>query len=194
MASNMDSSINKGSDLVIEFSCFSCQENGSNIEAEFYCLECSTFYCSKCVEHHNVLNKKHAILGKEYISQWPESNVGDLEQCQQHRKEKLTGFCEDHSELICHACRINNHQKCSDVVFIADKVKDLHQNADFNKLSAIVDEQNWRLMYKIVGFGENMKSLEKSYETILGEINAFRKHTNHSLKKLEKNTKDELAT
>ncbi|KAH3720651.1 hypothetical protein DPMN_063554 [Dreissena polymorpha] len=60
-----------------------------NTEADFYCEECSKFYCSKCVEYHNYLYKKHAILDKKNISQWPETNVRQQEQCQEHKKEKL---------------------------------------------------------------------------------------------------------
>ncbi|KAH3707847.1 hypothetical protein DPMN_067265 [Dreissena polymorpha] len=112
MASNFDSSIHGGSDLFFDFSCFYCQENDRNTEAEFYCEKCSQFYCQKCVELHNTLFKKHGIFGKENISQWPNTNVDAQEQCQEHKKE-LTGFCEDHSELICHVCHINNHQYVS---------------------------------------------------------------------------------
>ncbi|KAH3720753.1 hypothetical protein DPMN_063656 [Dreissena polymorpha] len=110
MASYMESLIHKGSESYFDFSCFTCQENDRNTEADFYCEECSKFYCSKCVKHHNYLYKKHAILDKKNISQWPETDVSEQEICQEHKKEKLTGFCEDHSQLICHACHVHNHQ------------------------------------------------------------------------------------
>ncbi|XP_052249003.1 uncharacterized protein LOC127856869 isoform X2 [Dreissena polymorpha] len=192
MASYLESSINKGSDF--DFSCFTCQENERNTEAEFYCEECAKFFCGKCVKLHNSLFKKHATLGKVNISQWPENNVDSQELCQEHKKEKLTGFCEDHSELICHACHINNHQKCSHVVHIADKVKNLHQKGDFKQLSATVKTQQQHLIHKKDDFEENMKSLEKSYQKILEEMNALRKTINDSLDLLEKNTKKELDT
>ncbi|XP_052249001.1 uncharacterized protein LOC127856868 isoform X2 [Dreissena polymorpha] len=194
MASNMESSIHRGSDLFYDFSCFTCQENERNTEAEFYCEECAKFFCGKCVKLHNTLFKKHATLGKGNIRQWPETNVDSHEQCQKHTKEKLTGFCEDHSELICHGCHINNHQKCSHVVHIADKVKNLHQQGDFKQLSATVKTQQQQLIHMKDYFEENMKSLEKSYQKILEEINAIRKTINDSLDLLEKNTKKELDT
>ena len=112
MASSMESSINKGCDFIFDFNCFTCQENENdrNTEAKFYCEECSKFFCGKCVELHNSLFKKHALLGKENISQWPETDVVELQQCKEHRKEKLTIFCEDHSQVICHVCHFHNHQ------------------------------------------------------------------------------------
>ncbi|XP_052245443.1 RING finger domain and kelch repeat-containing protein DDB_G0271372-like isoform X2 [Dreissena polymorpha] len=190
----MESSINIGSKSFFDFSCFRCQENDRNTEAEFYCEDCSKFYCSKCVDYHNSFYTKHALLGKKNISQWPESNVSQLEQCQKHKKEKLTGFCEDHSELICHACHVHNHQKCSHVVLIADKVKDLHQKGDFKQLSETFDTQYQQLIHKKNDLEENMKSIEKSYKKILEEINALRKTINDALDQLEKYTKKELDT
>ncbi|XP_052222321.1 uncharacterized protein LOC127838542 [Dreissena polymorpha] len=194
MAPNMESSIQRGSDLLFDFSCFTCKENDRNTEAEIYCEDCSKLYCSKCEEHHNYLYKKHTILSKQNISQWPETDVNELEQCQEHMREKLTGFCEDHSQLICHVCHINNHQKCSHVLLIADKVKDLYQKGDLKQLSATVETQLQQLISKKDDFEENMKSLEKSYNKTLEEINALRNTINDSLNQLEKNTKKELDT
>ena len=112
MASNMDSSINRRCHFIFYCSSSTCQENGSNREAEFYCEECSKtkFFCGICVELHNALFKEHAMFGKENISQWPGPDVVELEQCKEHRKEKLTKFCEDHSQLICQVCHVHNHQ------------------------------------------------------------------------------------
>ncbi|KAH3880214.1 hypothetical protein DPMN_004124 [Dreissena polymorpha] len=110
MASNVESSIEKGCDVIYDFSCLTCQENDRNSEAAFYCEECSKFFCCNCVELHNTLFKRHELLGRNHISQWPKTNVDELEICQEHTKERLTGFCEDHLELICHVCHLHNHK------------------------------------------------------------------------------------
>ncbi|KAH3749734.1 hypothetical protein DPMN_184244 [Dreissena polymorpha] len=52
------------------------------------------------MEYHNYLFKKHETLGTENINKWPFSTVNAQEKCQEHRKAKLTGFCEDYSELM----------------------------------------------------------------------------------------------
>ncbi|KAH3717170.1 hypothetical protein DPMN_059950 [Dreissena polymorpha] len=83
-------------------------------------------------------------------------------------------------------------RKCSHVVLIADKVKDLHQKEDFKQLSASFDTQYQQLIHKKDDLEENMKSLEKSHKKILEEINALRKKINDSLDQLEKNTKKEV--
>ncbi|XP_052259601.1 RING finger domain and kelch repeat-containing protein DDB_G0271372-like [Dreissena polymorpha] len=194
MASNMEGSIHRGCDFIFDLNCFTCQETDRNTEAEFYCDKCSKLYCSKCVEHHNYLYKKHAIFGKENISLWPESDVVEQEKCKEHTKEKLTIFCEEHSVLICHVCHFHNHRKCNHLVLISDKVKQLHQKGDFKQLSATIYTQHQQLIHEKDDLEENIKSLEKSYKAILEEINALRKTINDSLDQLEKYTKKELDT
>ncbi|KAH3816296.1 hypothetical protein DPMN_117809 [Dreissena polymorpha] len=108
MSANLESLIQSGYDLIFPF--FTCQGNIIYKKAEFFCKECSKCYCGTCGEYHNFLFKKHAIWGKEKISQWPETNVNVQEQCQKHKGEKLTAFCEDHSKLMCRVCRIYTHK------------------------------------------------------------------------------------
>ncbi|KAH3707891.1 hypothetical protein DPMN_067310 [Dreissena polymorpha] len=131
-----------------------------------YCEECSKLFCGTCVKLHDTLFKKHATLDKGNISQWPDTNVDALEQCQEHKKQQLTGF--------------------------SDRVKDLHQKGNFKKLSETLDTLNVQLIQKKDDFEESMKSLEQSYNTILEEIKALRKKINVLLDELEKNTIKEL--
>ncbi|KAH3783461.1 hypothetical protein DPMN_161399 [Dreissena polymorpha] len=112
MASNLEDIIHRGCDSFFDFACFTCEGNGGNTEAEFYCKECSQLWCSKCVEHHNYLYKKHAILGKKNITEWPKTNVGELEKCQEHKKEKLRRTSEDHKQMIiCNVCHVHNYHQ-----------------------------------------------------------------------------------
>ncbi|KAH3720304.1 hypothetical protein DPMN_063200 [Dreissena polymorpha] len=48
------------------------------------------------------VTNKHAILSKENISLWPETDVVEQDKCKEHQKEKLTIYCEEHNVLICH--------------------------------------------------------------------------------------------
>ncbi|XP_052213579.1 uncharacterized protein LOC127832260 [Dreissena polymorpha] len=118
MSANLESLIQSGYDLIFPF--FTCQGNIIYKKAEFFCKECSKCYCGTCGEYHNFLFKKHAIWGKEKISQWPETNVNVQEQCQKHKGEKLTAFCEDHSKLMCRVCRIYTHNQCRKVTPISE--------------------------------------------------------------------------
>ncbi|KAH3843893.1 hypothetical protein DPMN_117427 [Dreissena polymorpha] len=112
MASNIGYSVHRGSDVFFDFPCGTCQGNDKNIEAEFYCDQCTTFLCGKCMKHHKRLFQKHATLGKESISKWPVSNATSdvLDRCRIHIDRTLETFCEDHNELLCTVCHIYNHQ------------------------------------------------------------------------------------
>ncbi|KAH3873523.1 uncharacterized protein LOC127869030 [Dreissena polymorpha] len=191
MATYFSSSIRKGSDVFFEFPCITCQGNDRNTEALFYCTECSKAYCGKCVEHHNVLYMKHAIMGKEAISKWSVTNVDASERCQEHKQE-LTGFCEDHKELLCHVCHVYNHQKCSHVVIIADKLKDLQQTGEYKKMSALFDSYYRLLILKKNSLEKSIQFHEKSCDKIREEINELRKKINDELDQLERNTVKEL--
>ncbi|XP_052215630.1 uncharacterized protein LOC127834081 isoform X2 [Dreissena polymorpha] len=196
MASNFETSINRGSDLFFDFSCYTCKGNDRTTEAEFYCEDCSKVYCGTCLEYHNFLYQKHVTLDKKNFSNWPvsDSTFDVLEQCKVHKDRKLEILCEDHSELMCTVCHVYNHKKCSHVVLIADKVKDLHQKGEFKQLSATLDTLHGQLILKKDDFEESLKSLEQAYNTILEEINALRKAINDSLDQLERNTIKELDT
>ncbi|XP_052246680.1 E3 ubiquitin-protein ligase arc-1-like [Dreissena polymorpha] len=158
MASNFESSIHTGSDLFFDFLCFTCQGNDKTTEAEFYCEDCSKVYCGKCLEYHNFLYQKHATLDKKKISKWPVTNstFDVLEQCQVHKDRKLEIFCEDHSELMCTVCDMYNHRKCSHVVLIADKVKDLHQ-----KVASCAVSPDGDRIYVIKGRREQLVTLSR---------------------------------
>ncbi|KAH3854418.1 E3 ubiquitin-protein ligase arc-1-like [Dreissena polymorpha] len=194
MASNFESSIYRGSDLFFDFSRFTCLGNDRNTEAEVYCKDCSKVYCGKCLEYHNFLYQKHATLDKKNISKWPVSNatIDALEQCQVHKDRKLETFCEDHSELMCTVCHVYKHKKCSNVVLIPDKVKDLRQKGDFKQLSAILNTLHEQLIQKKDDLEKSMKSLKRFFKNILKEINGLRKAINDSLDQLERNTIKEL--
>ncbi|KAH3735742.1 hypothetical protein DPMN_042277 [Dreissena polymorpha] len=86
------------------------------------------------------------------------------------------------------------YRKCSHVELIADKVKDLHKKEEFMLLSAIIDSIHEQLNRKKDDFVVNLKSLEKSYNTILEKITVLRNKINDSLDLLERNTTKELDT
>ncbi|KAH3816329.1 uncharacterized protein LOC127832272 [Dreissena polymorpha] len=194
MASNFESSIQRGSDLFFDFPCFTCQENDRNTEAAFYCPQCSKFYCCNCVEHHNNLYKKHSTLGKDKINIWPEATVDLQEQCREHKGEKLTALCEDHNQLLCHVCHIHTHKNCTHVVLITDKVKALQQGGEFKQLSAMLDTFCKKLNQKKDDFEESIQFVDKSHKQILEEINTSHTKITNQLEHLKRETIKELDT
>ncbi|KAH3727030.1 hypothetical protein DPMN_052955 [Dreissena polymorpha] len=111
-----------------------------------------------------------------------------------HTDRKLDAFCEDHGELLCHVCHIYNHQKCSHVVLVADKVNSMHLEGDFKKLSDNVDALLDKLIHNKHNFENDMQCLERSNKEAMKEITSLRKEINDKLDKLETNTILKLET
>ncbi|KAH3707599.1 hypothetical protein DPMN_067009 [Dreissena polymorpha] len=80
-----------------------------------------------------------SLAGGLLTGQWPDTYADALQQCQDHKKEKLTGFCEDHNQLICHTNLTDT-----------DKVKDLHQKGALKQLSATRASRDHLLVEKCI--------------------------------------------
>ncbi|KAH3749332.1 hypothetical protein DPMN_183828 [Dreissena polymorpha] len=64
MATFSQSTIQKGSDMVQDFLCSSCEDTKLDKTADFYCESCVKFYCRICIVMHSQLFTKHAPLWK----------------------------------------------------------------------------------------------------------------------------------
>ncbi|KAH3820521.1 hypothetical protein DPMN_122265 [Dreissena polymorpha] len=103
-------------------------------------------------------------------------------------------FCEDHNELLCTVCHLQNHKQCRHVILIADKVQSLLQKGDFQQLSANLDSLQGHFVEKKTFFEGYMPSTEKTFKQIMEEINASRQNINNYFEQMEKNTTQELQT
>ncbi|KAH3871588.1 uncharacterized protein LOC127868527 [Dreissena polymorpha] len=198
MASNadFDSSVHKGSDLIHDYCCSTCEEDDVSKEAEFHCEKCAKFFCNVCVKLHNLLHRKHTVAGKQDISKWPVAKAIEdtLEQCQKHKDEKLKLFCEVHQQILCTVCHVYNHQKCSHIVLIADKLSALQKEVDFLQISTNLKKLREKINHEKQKKMGKLHSYQISYQKVIDEIGAFRKKMNDALDRLEKTTKQELDT
>ncbi|XP_052267415.1 uncharacterized protein LOC127869125 [Dreissena polymorpha] len=179
------------SDLMFDYSCIICEENDLSTEAEFHCEQCSKRYCGNCLALHNQLYKKHSVTGREKMDKW---NWVRLEQCEEHPTETFTVYCEDHSKMLCQKCHVYNHQKCTEVTLIADKVQDLHQKGVFKTISKTIQTNQEQLNKKIQDMKDNIDSLQVSYTNIIQEINTVHRQLVTALHKLQMNTIKEVKT
>ncbi|KAH3701945.1 hypothetical protein DPMN_076943 [Dreissena polymorpha] len=60
MATLSQSTIEKGSDMVQDFLCSTCEEVKLEESADYYCESCVKFYCRKCIHLHSQLFKKRS--------------------------------------------------------------------------------------------------------------------------------------
>ncbi|KAH3717258.1 uncharacterized protein LOC127855710 [Dreissena polymorpha] len=192
MATFSQSTVDKGSDSFIDFCCSPCHEHKTVQWAEFYCDNCVTFYCAKCINLHSQLFGKHVTYGRGDTSKWPVSKeVEDfLLKCDLHTDKHLEMYCNDHSQLCCTNCAFLNHRQCAKVTLISESVKgplpDLQLLA--RKIQTILEE-----IKKLQNYWDtNMQSLQVSYDKQLHEIHETRKQINSILDNIEQNTMKEL--
>ncbi|XP_052248284.1 uncharacterized protein LOC127856230 [Dreissena polymorpha] len=192
MATFSQSTVDKGSDSIIDFCCSPCLEHKIHQWAEFYCDNCQKFYCAECVTLHGQLFGKHVTYGRGDTSRWPVSKeVEDfLLKCDLHEDKHLEMYCNDHSQLCCTNCAFLNHRLCTKVTLISESARgpppDLQQLS--RKIQTILEEvkkleNNWNT---------NMLTLQTSYNKQLDEILETRQTINKILDKIEKNTIQEL--
>jgi len=114
MAANAKFSVTMehGSDMIYAYRCSRCSEDGRNSEGNHYCQDCSTCYCDTCIQLHNQLHRKHAVLGKSDVDNWSTATVlvGPLVRCEKHPGKILELECMDHRKLCCSVC-IGVHHK-----------------------------------------------------------------------------------
>ncbi|WAR26512.1 TRI33-like protein [Mya arenaria] len=193
MAANYSNSVYETSDLIHDFACSPCKDDGLNNEAEFFCDECKKYYCNNCVNLHNKLFRTHTVLGRQDVSKWlGYAGLSPIEICDKHGDKKLELLCEDHDELCCLICVSLTHRMCQSIKHIPDLVDGLKKQTDFIKLPADVQKINHRLQEITKKRTHNKESLKVSGKKLLAEIQSLRNRVNAKLDELEKKTNDIL--
>ncbi|KAH3704236.1 hypothetical protein DPMN_079292 [Dreissena polymorpha] len=112
MATFSQPTIEKGSDMVLDFLCSTCEEKKLEESADYYCESCVKFFCSKCIDLHSQLFTQHSPHGRGDMKKWPVAKKMEdfLLKCEVHKEENNEMFCEDHSQLCCNKCAFLNHR------------------------------------------------------------------------------------
>ncbi|XP_052778641.1 uncharacterized protein LOC128216090 [Mya arenaria] len=194
MASNFESSIQRGCDVINDFSCSPCEENGLNTEAHHFCTKCTKYYCKNCVSKHNGLYQKHAVLGRKDVKKWEAAlRVSDaLERCEMHPGEALKLICDDHDQLCCHVCVAVDHRQCSKLHPIPDVAKGIQRNIEFQQIPKKIAELEKQFELMKAARMKNTTSLKKTRVAISDKIKTIRKKINEILDKIEMTTVQNL--
>ncbi|XP_052235743.1 uncharacterized protein LOC127847704 [Dreissena polymorpha] len=192
MATFSKTTIEKGSDIVQDFLCSTCEDEKRQESADFYCESCVKFYCQKCIHLHGQLFKKHSPHGRSDMKEWPVSKkVEDfLYKCDVHKEENLAMFCKDHNLLCCNNCAFLNHRQCKMVVLLSDLVK--NTSTDLKKVSSTIQTTLAELKKLQDSQEAAMKSMQISYDEQLQKIQETRQKILSALDMLEKRTLQEM--
>ncbi|XP_052779818.1 uncharacterized protein LOC128217040 isoform X1 [Mya arenaria] len=194
MASNFKSTIQVGCDFIHDFTCSLCKENGFNTEAHHCCTQCTNYYCQNCVSKHNVVYKKHAVLGRKDLKKWEAAHgmVDALERCGMHPGEALKLVCGDHDQLCCPVCVAVDHRQCSKIHPIPDVAKGVQRNIEFQQIPKKIAELEKQFELMKEARMKKTTSLKKTRAAISDEIKTIRKKINELLDKIEKATLQDL--
>ncbi|XP_052781938.1 uncharacterized protein LOC128218326 [Mya arenaria] len=194
MASKFESSIQRGCDFIHDFVCSPCEEDGLNTEAQYFCNQCTKYYCVNCVPVHNKLFKRHSVLDRTDKTKWAAAPgmVDVLERCERHPGEALKLVCGDHDQLCCHVCVAMDHRQCSAIQHIPDVAKGIRKDPEFRQLPQRVAVLRVQIEDMKNDRKKNSSSLRKTRTAILDEIKAIRRKINDILDQMEKTTVQEL--
>ncbi|XP_052781494.1 uncharacterized protein LOC128218025 [Mya arenaria] len=194
MASKFESSIQRGCDFIHDFVCSPCEEDRLNTEAQYFCNQCTKYYCVNCVPVHNKLFKRHSVLDRKDVKKWAAApgTVDVLERCERHPGEALKLICGDHDQLCCHVCVAVDHRLCSSIQHIPDVARDIRKDPGFRQLPQQVAVLRKQIEDMKNDRKKNSSSLRKTRTAIVDEIKAIRKMINGMLDKMEKTTVQEL--
>jgi len=101
-----------GSDMLYDYNCHSCWEDGKNTEANHCCQDCAQCFCDVCIKLHSKLLKRHAVLDRNDVDKWSTDTalVGPLVRCDNHMGEILKLYCRDHRRPCCSVCISVDHK------------------------------------------------------------------------------------
>ncbi|WAR26709.1 TRI33-like protein, partial [Mya arenaria] len=193
MASNFGSSVYQTSDLIHDFACSPCKDDGLNNEAQFFCDECKKYYCNNCVNLHNKLFRTHTVLGRQDVSKWMGyAGLSPIEACDKHGDKKLELLCEDHDELCCHICVSLTHRMCHSIAHIPNLAATVKTTPEFKQFPTNVRLTTTKLQTLTDKRENNKKSIKENRNKILAEIKTLRKKVNDKFDEIEKKTNDIL--
>ncbi|XP_052252983.1 uncharacterized protein LOC127859520 [Dreissena polymorpha] len=192
MATFSQPTIEKGSDMVLDFLCSTCEEKKLEESADYYCESCVKFFCSKCIDLHSQLFTQHSPHGRGDMKKWPVAKKMEdfLLKCEVHKEENNEMFCEDHSQLCCNKCAFLNHRTCKRVILLSDLVKSTP--TDLKQVSVTIQTTLAKLKELQENQEDSIQSLLSSYDEQLHKIQENRKKIIAALNKLEQKTKQEL--
>ncbi|XP_052760559.1 transcription intermediary factor 1-beta-like [Mya arenaria] len=187
MASKHRTSLNEASDLKHDFACSMCTDDKLNIEAKFFCGDCSKYFCDNCLTFHSETHKGHAMFGRKDVGQ-----DDAIVTCDLHPQKAIELLCEDHAELCCNLCVSLDHRNCKRITLIPDAAKNIHKMGNFNQLQNNITKVIASLDRMKKSKENNQKSLMASSKSILTKIKVLRTSLNKLLDELVESTVEEL--
>ncbi|XP_045198973.2 uncharacterized protein LOC123553296 [Mercenaria mercenaria] len=201
-------SVIAASDELKDIYCEPCADDGKQIEAEGYCVDCSEYLCGQCYKHHTRYKAfKHHVLQDKANMPLDVTKSGGardvcVEKCSLHTTKTVEYFCRSCDTLGCNACITVNHRQCENVDHIPDIVKNLDTSEEFKEFSnnlekklEAVKKRKKKLVSSTCETDEMKKMAKEELKRQRHEINKFFDHLEAEMdRKIEDTDKNNKKT
>ena len=138
-------------------------------KSEFYCEQCSQYYCNDCIKIHNEIGNSHHKLLKE------KNEISEFK-CSIHEM-KINNFCLKCNEMICNCCLTFNHSQ-HQIIKLKQYIQDCFNNLDFFKnynwdyliQEKLSSNNNFENVYK-----ETLENSIKQIDDLIKVLNSYKK-------------------
>lgn len=180
------------SDVYYDPPCETCNEDGRNMAAVGFCLDCNTFLCHNCLKVHSrlVSSKKHPVLQGNDMPKSLSAKPVKYPECSTHTAKKKERFCLNHRELVCDICQENDHALCD--VRLVTEICESFDKTNINKAKNVIS----KAQEKAMTVEECLKSVshrrEKSRNFMLSELEDLYNKATDIIKRMYNETKEKI--
>ncbi|XP_045171828.2 uncharacterized protein LOC123533913 [Mercenaria mercenaria] len=195
---DMSSSVLGSSDVIHDFSCTPCFEDGKNMEAINFCVNCQTYFCESCVGMHNKLLKSHSVLHQAAMkagsrTQSKTTAILPTGDCDDHPGNVIQMYCGDHDLVCCTVCIAVDHRACKGVDFIPKVAEGIMKGQEQVETKASLDAVYKDLQQLKAEKSKELSELKESQEDILNEIIQFKDRVLARIDELERKAVTEVC-
>ncbi|XP_053384937.1 uncharacterized protein LOC123536972 [Mercenaria mercenaria] len=197
-----NSSVIKSSDMMHDFVCTPCSEDGRSTEAFKYCVECQSYFCKSCLQQHSKFPplKKHILLDKADIEGATRQDKTKLpvvalpsDFCSDHPGNVTQIYCRNHDVVCCTVCIALDHRSCEGVEFIPKiATKELLGSKERTEVeTSLVDIRREldRMKHQITN---ELNHLSNAQYNILKQIQNFKARLLVKLGELERKSEEQV--
>ncbi|XP_052817945.1 E3 ubiquitin-protein ligase TRIM33-like [Mya arenaria] len=183
-ADSVGGKLNKETDHRVRL-CEPCFEEGAEVPAAKFCVECEDYLCETCVQYHRKVKptKTHELINSGDTVQGSRAREGiDIFICSIHQGE-MTHYCIKHDKLCCSKCVSKVHIICGDSICKVEAVA-----------GKVEEEQEFKKMVEkiktiTVGAQENKQrataNIESGTERFEKEIEEIKKTVNEEITEIK---------
>ncbi|XP_045193099.1 uncharacterized protein LOC123549241 [Mercenaria mercenaria] len=186
-------------EVLCDFLCSPCSEDGLETEAKFQCINCNSNFCNSCVNLHNRILKSHTLIGKldgqnEKRKEKLKDKASGLPSiaCNEHPAEVLKMFCGKHDIVCCTVCIAIDHRLCDGIHYIPSIAKGINESQDKSDTLKLLDNTKEDLEKLITERQMELTQLDKQKDDIAYNIKDTTKRLKARIEELEKESSEQV--